>query len=148
MTPGPPSKSTRTEFAEKFIEYYWRQTVPYLGKATLSQNKGAPPVIVRQLVSLRTKYGDHLVNAQREPNAWHQLIATVSRTVRQMPLVFLQNVGKGAGIPFLYDPPAGMAPNVIRLYPGVAFCFRRFHGLILELTSLPGFGGSTNRTRH
>ena len=36
-------------------------------------------------------------------------------------------------LPFLYDPPAVRGPAVIRLYPGVAFCLRRFHGLVAEL---------------
>jgi hypothetical protein len=49
-----------------------------------------------------------------------------------MPLRYLQNVGKDK-LGFLYDPPAAKAPRVIRLYPGVAFCFRRFHGLVSEL---------------
>jgi hypothetical protein len=44
----------------------------------------------------------------------------------------MQNVGKEA-LPFLYDPPMGKAPRRIRLYPGVAFCLRRFHGLVTEL---------------
>ncbi|MDP9051512.1 MAG: hypothetical protein M3O31_12475 [Acidobacteriota bacterium] len=32
------------QIAEKFIEYYGRQAMPYLGKETLRQNKGKPPV--------------------------------------------------------------------------------------------------------
>lgn len=122
-----------TALAAKFIGYYWRQTVPFQGKGTLRQNKGASPVIINELVRLRGQYGDHLTAAQREPETWRRLIGTVSRTVRQMPLAYLQNVGKATNIPFLYDQPASMAPAVIRLYPGVAYCFRRFHGLILEL---------------
>jgi len=121
------------KLAEKFIAYYWRQTVPFRGRVTLRQNKGALPVVINELVRLRAQYGDHLTAAQREPDTWRRVIARVSGTVRQMPLVFLQNVGKGTSIPFLYDQPATTAPRVIHLYPGVAYCFRTFHGLIIEL---------------
>src|SRR5215469_5859347 len=121
------------KIAEKFVEYYWRQTVPYVGKGTLSQNKGAMPVVIAELLDLRTQYGDHLQFAQRDPARWRAAIKRVAATVRAMPLRYLQNVTQADRIGFLYDSPTVSAPRVIQLYPGVAFCFRRFHGLIVEL---------------
>jgi hypothetical protein len=118
--------------AEKFIEYYWRQTLPFLGSVVLRQNAGKPPVVVSLLLQIRNKYGDSLACAQRDLIAWKPLTRQVANNIRTMPLRYLQNVGRER-IPFLYDSPQGMAPKTIRLYPGVAFCFRRFHGLISEL---------------
>ncbi|WP_109488545.1 HNH endonuclease [Occallatibacter savannae] len=118
--------------AEKFIEYYWRQTLPFLGSVVLRQNAGKAPVVVRLLLQIRNKYGDSLASAQRDSIAWRALARQIAANIRAMPLRYLQNVGRER-IPFLYDPPQGIAPKTIRLYPGVAFCLRRFHGLIAEL---------------
>jgi HNH endonuclease len=120
------------KIGEKFIEFYWRQTIPFLGSETLRQNKGRPPVVITLLLDARVKYGDSLAAAQRDRTAWCQLVRNVTANVRAMPLRFLQNVGREC-LPFLYSQPAGVAPNIIRLNPGVAFCLRRFHGLISEL---------------
>ena len=120
------------KIAEKFIEYYWRQTLPFLGSVVLRQNTGKPPVVVTLLLQIRNKYGDCLADAQRDLAVWRPLAQQVANNIRTMPLRYLQNVGRER-IPFLYDPPQGIAPRTIRLYPGVAFCFRRFHGLIAEL---------------
>jgi hypothetical protein len=118
--------------AEKFIEYYWRQTLPYLGKETLRQNKGKPPVVVTLLLQTRIEHGDDVKAAQRDTVRWRRVVRSAADNIRSMPLRYLQNVGRET-LPFLYDLPTGKAPIVIRLHPGVAFCFRRFHGLIAEL---------------
>jgi 5-methylcytosine-specific restriction endonuclease McrA len=118
--------------SEKFIGYYWRQTVPFLGVETLRQNTGKAPVVVTLLLEIRSRFGDSIATAKRDTVAWRQLVQSVSDNIRAMPLRYLQNVG-GETLKFLYDPPAARAPRTIRLYPGVAFCFRRFHGLISEL---------------
>jgi 5-methylcytosine-specific restriction endonuclease McrA len=118
--------------AEKFIEYYFRQTLPFLGTSVLLQNKGKPPVVVTLLVEARNQYGDSLAMIRRDSKRWNNLVGAVSGNIRAMPLRYLQNVG-GETLAFLYEPPMGLAPRTIRLYPGVAFAFRRFHGLICEL---------------
>jgi hypothetical protein len=112
--------------AEKFIEYYWRQTLPFLGSVVLSQNLGKPPVVVSLLLQIRSKYGDSLAIVQRDSAAWRNLIRKVTVNIRTMPLRYLQNVGRKGCIPFLYDGPQVIAPKTIRLYPGVAFCFGGF----------------------
>ena len=118
--------------AGKFIEYYWRQTLPFLGNDILRQNTGKPPVVITLLCQARSRFGASIVAAQHDRDAWRELVRTVAKNIRTMPLRYLQNVGRET-LPFLYDPPAGIAPRAIRLYPGVAFCLRRFHGLIAQL---------------
>ena len=119
--------------AEKFAEYYWRQTVPFLGESVLSQNKGKPPVIITLLVAARDRHGDCLATAKKDRKAWRHLVRAIALNVRQMPLRYLQNVA-GNTVTFLYDLPGNAAaPTTIHLHPGVAFCFRRFHELISEL---------------
>jgi hypothetical protein len=120
------------KIAEKFVEYYWRQTLPFLGADILRQNTGKPPVVVTLLLRTRAKYGDSVALAQRDRTAWQTLIRQVAANIRTMPLRYLQNVGREC-LAFLYDPPAGIAPRKLLLFPGVAFCFRRFHGLIADL---------------
>ena len=129
---GTPLEINTEKIAEKFIDYYWRQTLPFLGNETLQQNTGKPPVVVTLLLQIRAKYGDSIAAAKRDHTGWSSLIRRFADSVRKMPLRYLQNVGREC-LPFLYDPPPGNAARAIRLYPGVAFCFRRFHGLIAEL---------------
>ena len=118
--------------AEKFIEYYWRQTLPFLGGAILRQNTGKAPVVVSRLLEMRLKYGDSLSAAHRDQEVWRSMVGKIADNVRAMPMRYLQNVGRDC-LPFLYDPPPTKAPSKIILYSGVAFCFRRFHGLVAEL---------------
>jgi hypothetical protein len=118
--------------AEKFVEYYWRQTLPFLGRGVLSQNKGPTPVVVKLLLSLREKHGDNLAGAKKDRAGWRRLINDVAENIRTMPLRYLQNVGDRP-LAFLYDPPSGKAPAKIRLYPGVSFCLRQFRGLVYEM---------------
>lgn len=118
--------------AEKFVEYYWRQTIPFLGAETLRQNTGKAAVVLTILLRMRASYGDSLAAAQCDSAAWRQLTRQVADNIRAMPLRYLQNIGREC-LAFLYDPPKGIAPRKISLYPGVAYCFRRFHELIAEL---------------
>lgn len=120
------------KIAEKFVEYYWRQTPPFLGKGILRQNTGKPPVVVTLLLRARDKHGEHLADAKKDSAAWRRLVNGVADNIRAMPLRYLQNIGRRS-FGFLYDPPHGKAPATITLYPGVAYCLRRFHGLVNEL---------------
>jgi len=129
---GASLELSTLKIAEKFIEYYWRQTLPFLGKEVLRQNKGKPPVVVTLLLRARDKHGEHLADAKRDRVVWRRLVHGIADNIRTMPLRYLQNVGHHS-LAFLYDPPNGKAPATIRLYPGVAYCLRRFHGLAAEL---------------
>lgn len=129
---GEALELSTQRIGEKFVEYYWRQTLPFLGNDVLRQNTGRPPVVVTLLLRARVKHGEHLADAKRDSANWRTLVNGVADNVRAMPLRYLQNVGRHS-LAFLYDPPNGKAPTTIRLYPGVAYCLRRFHGLVAEL---------------
>jgi hypothetical protein len=129
---GAPLELRAESIAEKFIEYYW-QTVPFLGRSVLSQNKGKQPVVITLLKAARDRHGDNLAAAKKAAKEWRLLVSAVAANIRQMPLRYLQNVA-GDTLAFLYDSPRGAAaPATIRLHSSVAFCFRRFHELIAEL---------------
>ena len=38
----------------------WPILPAYVGKATVNQNKGARPVVIRELLAVRSQFGDHL----------------------------------------------------------------------------------------
>jgi len=98
--------------AEKFIEYYWRQTLPYLGREALRQNKGKAPVVVTLLLQTRREHGDDIKSARRDAVKWRRVVRSAAGNIRSMPLRFLQNVGRET-LPFLYDLPTGRAPSVV-----------------------------------
>lgn len=131
------SLSVPTErITEKFIQYYWRQVVPYVPRSdpaagqVLRQNTGSQAAIIGLLLEARSKYDDSLADAKSDVKAWASLVSKVDRVVREMPLKFLQTIGKTRH-EFLYDGPGNR--RTITLRPGVAFCFRQFHALIGEL---------------
>jgi len=74
------------QIAEKFIDYYWRQTLPFLGKETLRQNTGKPPVVITLLLQTRAEYGDSIAAATRDGVGWSKLVRGIADNVRAMPL--------------------------------------------------------------
>ena len=134
---GEPLTVSTKLIAEKFIQYYWRQVVPYVPKAdptagqVLRQNTGRQAAIIRQVLEARQQYGDSLLMAQRDRSAWKALVRDVDQVVRQMPLWKLQTLRKDDHLHFLYDN-LGQGSEIV-LKPGVAFCLRTFHGLVTEL---------------
>ena len=132
---GAPLVVPVSAIAEKCIAYYWRQTLPYptFGDETavLKQNTHKQAAIVRLVADAQAVVGSSLAAAQRNPLVWERLVADVGRVVKAMPLWKLQRVGPDAVIDFLY-PNTGSGDEV-ELRPGVAFCLRRFHGLVTDL---------------
>ena len=122
--------------AEKFIQYYWRQTMPYLaegqaeGEPLLRQNTGKQAGILKLVHYARRRFGDSLTLAGQDETAWRQLVQKVDGIVRVMPLWKLQTVGRGR-LDFLYEN-SGRGTR-ITLRPGIAFCFRRHYSLIADL---------------
>ena len=60
---GAPLTFTTEETAEKFIQYYWRQVVPYAAAANalvLQQNTGQQAEVVNIVRVAREKHGDSL----------------------------------------------------------------------------------------
>ena len=127
--------------AEKFIQYYWRQCVPYVPRSALDagqllrQNTGTQAAILRKVTAARRRYGDSLVAAQRDRSAWNSLVRNVDQVVKQMPLWKLQTVGNSQ-LDFLYENRG--TGTAIELRPGVAFCLRKFYGLVGDLVRAHG----------
>lgn len=131
---GHPLELPVESIAEKFIQYYARQTVPYPAgdKARiLSQNTGGQAKIVSLVAEAQAPY---LTASKPVPvvrlTASKGLIREVSNTVAEMPLWKLQNINKTPH-PFLY--PQTQSGRDITLNPGIAYCFRRFHGFVTRL---------------
>jgi hypothetical protein len=133
--------------ARRFTELYWRQVAPWPGReraGVLAQNTGQQAEIVRMVKEARRAYGDRIDRLRAEPEAWGALTARVRGVVRKMPLLKLQTVG-GEEREFLYENRVegrGEAA-AITLKPGIAYCFRSFHPLVVELAQ----GGWAKRVR-
>jgi 5-methylcytosine-specific restriction endonuclease McrA len=123
--------------AERFVELYWRQVAPWPGAAEsrpLAQNTGRQAAVVREVIEARRRTGGRLDVARNEEEEWAGITRSVSATVRKMPLLRLQRVGADLH-EFLYENRVhGRGREAfIRMNPGIAFCFRRFHPLVLDL---------------
>ncbi len=130
---GAPLMLTTDEIAGKFIQYYWRQAVPYARASTahvLQQNTGKQAAIVNIVQAARRDHGDSFTALMNRPAAWEGLVREVAAVVRVMPLWKLQTVGRER-LDFLYEN-AGNG-RIIELRAGVVACFRKFHALISDL---------------
>lgn len=124
---------TTGAIAEKFIQYYWRQAIPYPAMhnvRVLKQNTGKQAAVISLIAAVRAQRGDTLVSVARQATFWKTLRRDVSRVVSIMPLWKLQTVG-GKCLDFLYENTG--TGVTIELRPGVAYCFRKFHSLISDL---------------
>lgn len=122
------------DLARKFILYYAPQVRPYAGARTvgrLHQNTGRQARIINLVLQAQSTYtvgGQPLspsVLAQKQ-----SLVSDVAGTVATMPLWKLQIIN-GKVDDFLY-PQVGSGRQ-LELKPGIAYCFRRFHGFVLRL---------------
>lgn len=133
---GGPLEITSEQIARKFILFYSRQARPFVpadpgaGASILHQNTGKQAAVVSVVAEAQADYSWH---DGQTPNLLLKdgsLVSRVAGIVRVMPLWKLQTLG-GRVVDFLY-PNAGSGQSVI-LRPGVAFCFRRFHGIVYRL---------------
>jgi 5-methylcytosine-specific restriction endonuclease McrA len=130
---GAPLPIDTADIAEKFIQYYWRQALPYpspINARVLQQNTGKQAAIVNAVEAARGRYGGSLPVAMKDRAGWTVLIGKVAAVVRVMPLWKLQTVGQER-LEFLYANT--VEGRVIQLHQGVAYCFRKFHALISDL---------------
>lgn len=117
--------------AEKFIEYYWRQSLPW-GDSPLLQNTDRQAAVITQIVAARSGApGGSLAALRLDTRAWGALRNRVAGVIRVMPLWKLQVV-PGETAEFLYRE-AEFRDDRIRLLPGVPAAFRSFHGLVTNL---------------
>jgi 5-methylcytosine-specific restriction endonuclease McrA len=132
---GEPLKLTTADIAEKFIQYYWRQTlplaVPHLEETLiLKQNKGIQAAIIKMVADARDRSNGSLARAMANSRLWTPMISRVAKIVRVMPLWKLQTVGPDVD-DFLY--PNTKKGKEIELRPGIVYCMRQFHPLIQDL---------------
>ena len=128
---------TTMQIAAKFIEYYWRQARPFGvrdASGILLQNAGKQAAVLNRLATVQSKVGSGYDRLRNDSKTWERLTKEVKRIVCVMPLWKLQNRGNGHRQEFIYAHPAGEGQvDSITLKPGVADCFREFHGLIINM---------------
>jgi hypothetical protein len=69
---GGPLQLCTDTIAEKFIQYYWRQAVPYPSLAkmkVLQQNTSRQAAIVNAVGGARAEYGDSMANMMKSGRA-------------------------------------------------------------------------------
>lgn len=122
-----------TDIAEKFIELYWKQAVPYTfddeGQLILNQNNSKQAAIVNRIIELRQSYSS-IGLLRRDSLVWLKLVKDVARTVKEMPVRYLQNINS-QNFEFLYL--LDQCSNQLILQPQVMFCLRQFSEIIEEL---------------
>lgn len=136
---GHPVQLTTHDIAESFVDYYWRQAVPFTHGnqnapvRVLKQGTGKQPVILSRVITLHGRFNGSLSAARKDVNTWRSFLRKVASTIEQMPLWKLQVVGRTV-VPFLYIQHG--RGNIIDLQPGAIFNFRRFYDLIRSLVQI------------
>ncbi|MFC1575531.1 HNH endonuclease [Gemmatimonadota bacterium] len=131
---GAPLTLSTRELADQFIRLYWRQAAPFpLGDRDepLRQNTGRQAAIVNAVLEARARY-DGVLGRFASSGAWRGCVGSVEQTIRIMPLWKLQTIGSER-MEFLYENREEENPREILLNPGVAYCFRQFYSLIVEM---------------
>ena len=123
------------QIAERFIQMYWRQALPYgTGRAStspgvLAQSNGVQAAVVSAITAFRTRHGAATPQLARALPEYRALLGSVAQTVSAQPLNYLQNFG-GLSDAFLYERAEA---GKVMLKPGVAYCLRRFQPLVQQL---------------
>ena len=130
---------TIDELVEKFIELYWQHSLPYSGAVTatndpqtafiLLQNSGRQSALIKNLAEYRSQGITSLSQLKQHPD-WRKLVSKTRATFKDGPLWRLQLLG-GSESCFYY--PHDKTQSFIALNPGITFCFRRFHDLVVSL---------------
>lgn len=120
------------DIARQFATLYQRQAKPYPasgGARELLQNRGRQArviVVLRDSARARIHKGGY-----QAPD--RTALTAIDETIRDQPLWKLQRLAGGDRLDFLYENEDRFAVREIRLRPGVAYCFRAFHGLIVSM---------------
>lgn len=124
---------TTKELAVKFIDLYWTQTATFPSNSdheVLYQNNGQQAAVINDIRKAREVESKLHVFKSRPD--YSRLLATVSNTIKLMPLWKLQVMGDSSLVlEFLY-PQTGKG-NEITLKSGVCYCFRKFYGEITDM---------------
>ena len=122
------------DIARMFLKYYDRQVLPFVGHqgeiGELLQNTGQQAAVVNRVREAHAHFEFQGPAGLTRLVSVPGLLSRISQTVKVQPLWKLQTLA-GERVPFLYgNLDSG---DVIELNPGVAFCFRRFHGLVYRM---------------
>lgn len=126
--------------AEKTIELYWQQSLPYWTEqpqhdGIFWQNTSKQAAILNTVLSLRHAGCHSLAKARAHPD-WTMAVRQVGDTLKKMPIQYLQNIN-GQPLPFLYQPQLQKSPNNhghnLILHSGVMYCLRQFQSIIQQL---------------
>ena len=130
---GAELELSTSEIAEQFIRLYWPQAAPFVAGGhgqVLSQNTGRQAAVVRELAGRYDVCQGSLAELERSRSEWGDVRRMVEGTVKKMPLWKLQTVGSER-LEFLYENVD--VGRVVRLEPGVAYCFRAFYPMIVDM---------------
>lgn len=121
------------DIAEKFIDLYWKQSLPFHFNENepfqLRQNNGKQAGIVSLIYGAQQTHKS-LAMVRRNHTYWPQLKKKVADIVKKMPVTYLQNL-KGQNVEFLYRLEDSQKQLV--LLPNVMYCLRQFSEIIEEL---------------
>jgi hypothetical protein len=96
----------------------------------LKQNTGNQAAVISRLLPFHRRHEGSLAGLQRDAKGWRSALRKVRDKVVDMPLWRLQRVGEVVD-DFLYEQTE--SPDEIVLRRGVAFCLRRFYGLLRDM---------------
>ena len=121
------------DIAEKFIDLYWKQSLPLqfneYDPFVLQQSTGQQAAIINHIRQAQSQFKT-LAAARRDSIFWLKLKKSVATTVKQMPVVYLQNIN-GQTFEFLYG--LENSKQKLHLLPKVMYCLRQFSEIIEEL---------------
>ena len=123
---------TIVDLTTRFCTLYRRQARPYLidgKKIELKHAKGKQARVVKVLREPAKNYDA----GSRSAEVPRKILADINETIRDQPLWKLQNVAGGDRLEFLYTNTDKYSARDITLQPGIAYCFRSFHGFIVSL---------------
>lgn len=118
------------DLARKFAAYYWMHDRPFSNGEPLSQhnNKRKPLAILNVLEEYRRVEGDSLASLQNDS----KVVAKIARTVRDMPIKHLQNVGDHSD-EFIYSFDDLKNGQEINIFSTAVTAFRRFHPIFTQM---------------
>jgi hypothetical protein len=124
-----------TDIAEKFVELYWRQVLPWTAASgetfRLLQRFGREEAaILVKVKAAHERAAGSLARFRAQRPAWLALVRDVAGVIERMPLWKLQTIGRVKD-EFLY-PDVGKG-RMIRLRGEAVYCLRRFYSLIADL---------------
>lgn len=121
------------EIVEKFIELYWQHSLPFSATDAepflLLQNSGKQSALINNLSAFRSQ-GVRNLSQLKAHRGWSNLCRETRQTLKEGPLWRLQLL---AGNLECFYYPHDKSKQYLQLNPGIAFCFRRFHDLVVSL---------------